>query len=196
MSTVRSGGLSTLSLLGHVDGYGNATQYTDQTWCMDENGNPEDIIGLTRDFMCNHDIMFLIERGFNRNICYYKFDEDMGVIPSWLMIPEDMVLEDMSIEEVDSLEEEDLTFMERRVYGVDMIDDTHFTVRALKGEIFTIYQDDEGHARARATIDNTPQTIRRIMIHTVPGTLRIPTVSEIHIEAEFDNKVSQYFYKV
>jgi hypothetical protein len=197
MSQARSGGISTLTRLGSVDGYGNATQLGAREWSNADNGNPDNMINFTRGFLGDEDILFIVERDLNRNVCYYSLDEHK-VVPTWLMIPDDVDLSSMTIEQIDGdlVSEEALTMLERRGYGVDVLDPTHFTVRALKGEVFTIRRDDNGNARAYIHIDHRDWQVRRVMIHTKPSMLGFPSVREIHIEVEDGGRITQFFFGV
>lgn len=200
MARVRSGGLSSLTRLGSIDGYGNETQLSDRAWSTDENENDDMMVEFTRNVLGEHDnILFVIERNFNRNVCYYQLDPETGkVTPAWLIIPDHLDVSNMSIFDVDNeLREEELTMMESRVYGVDMIDESHFTVRALKGEVFTIHRTGDT-ARATVDIDDKSWVVRGILIHTRPGLVfGIPTVTEIHVEVEDKNeRVFHFFFAV
>lgn len=196
MFQTRTGGISSLTCLGRVDVHGNATQLGDTEWSTEDNGNPGNMTEFTRDFLGQDNIMFIIERNLNRNVCYYTLDlESSRVIPTWLIIPDGVDVSDMSIDDVEEVTEERLTMLENRVYGVDTIDDSHFVVRALKGAVFTIRRDGDS-ARATIEVDNRTWVLNRIMIHTTPSRLLgIPSVTEIHLDVEDENgKIVQFFF--
>lgn len=198
MTQARRGGIESLTRLGDVDAYGNATQLGDREWSNEDSGNPGDMVEFVRNVLGDPNILFIIERNLNRNVCYYQLDPETNtVFPAWLMIPPELDIEDMSIDEVDNeLSEEGLSMLEKRAYGVDHIDATHFTMRALKGEVFTIHRD-AGGARASIKIEGKQWVVRRFMIHTKPSRVfGIPTVAEIHIEVEDGKKIVQFFFAV
>jgi hypothetical protein len=201
MTQKHSGGIATLTRLGSVDAYGNVTQVGTREWSNEENGNPDEMVEFVRNVLGEQStILFIIERNINRNVCYYQFDPETNkVVPTWLMIPDDLDLKDMSIEDVDTrLTQEDLSMFETRGYGVSVVDDTHFIVRALGDEVLTIHHDEDGNARATIVIDNKHWILRRIMVQTKPiRILGVPTVTELHIEVEDElNRVNQFFYAV
>jgi hypothetical protein len=171
----------------------------DRAWSDEDNDNPDDMVEFTRNVLGEPDtILFIIERNLNRNVCYYQLDTDTKqVTPAWLMIPHGLDLSNLSIDEVDNqVTEEGLTMLETRAYGVDTIDDDHFTMRALKGEVFTIHRDGDT-ARATIVIDHKTWVVRRIMIHSNPNMLGIPIVKEVHLEVEDGpHRVTQFFFAV
>ena len=131
-SKVRSGGISSLNYLGCVDARGVVDQKTSRQWITEDNGNPDDILDIAQDLV-SENVMFTIERNFNKNVCCYDLDNGQ-VHPKWLMIPDD---EDMMEADRDRLREvthlEDLNMVEKQAYGVDVEGDK-FVVKALRGE--------------------------------------------------------------
>jgi len=201
-TNVISGGLSALNYLGCVDTEGEIHYETDRQWAVADNGNPENILEITRGVLGENDtLMFIIERDFNRNVCYYKANTDAGgreqVLPNWLIIPRDIDMHNLSIEEVeDELKEENLTMVETYAYGTKNIDTNQFMVNALKGEQLSIFKDDEGNYRASIFIRGTPWVLNRIMIHTKSVAMGLyPAVSEIHLDVEtLGGTPAQFFY--
>lgn len=201
-----SGGLSSLTYLGCVDPQGDVHYATDRCWSTDENGNPENILDITRGVMgANDTLMFIIERDVNRNVCHYTANlDDSGalvhenpVAPSWLIVPAGIDMHNMSIQEVeDDLTEEGLTTMETYAYGTKNLKNGRFMVNALKGEQLSMFQDQEGNYRTSIVIQGMHWVLRRIMIHTKPVMLGLyPSVSEIHLDVESrQGDPAQFFY--
>lgn len=165
---------------------------------MEDNGNPEDTLEIVRGVMGrDENVMFTIERDFNRNVCYYSTQDGVSVDAKWLLIPDDIDLHDMSIEQVeDELVEEPLTRMETYAYGTKSLGQGRFMLNAIKGEQLGIRRDQEGNYRATIFIQGIHWTLRRIMIHTKPALgMLYPSVTEIHLEVEdVHGDIAQFFY--
>lgn len=194
-SKVRSGGISSLNYLGCVDARGVVDQKTSRQWITEDNGNPDDILDIAQDLV-SENVMFTIERNFNKNVCCYDLDNGQ-VHPKWLMIPDD---EDMMEADRDRLREvthlEDLNMVEKRAYGVDVEGDKFF-VKALRGEELELVKDHNGSFRSVIHIHGQPWFLKRIFLHTKPNMLNFPSVHEIHVEVTNENnKVSQFFFAV
>lgn len=194
-SKVRSGGISSLNYLGCVDARGVVDQKTSRQWITEDNGNPDDILDIAQDLV-SENVMFTIERNFNKNVCCYDLDNGQ-VHPKWLMIPDD---EDMMEADRDRLREvthlEDLNMVEKRAYGVDVEGDK-FVVKALRGEELELVKDHNGSFRSVIHIHGQPWFLKRIFLHTKPNMLNFPSVHEIHVEVTNENnKVSQFFFAV
>lgn len=194
-SKVRSGGISSLNYLGCVDARGVVDQKTSRQWITEDNGNPDDILDIAQDLV-SENVMFTIERNFNKNVCCYDLDNGQ-VHPKWLMIPDD---EDMMEADRDRLREvthlEDLNMVEKQAYGVDVEGDKFF-VKALRGEELELVKDHNGSFRSVIHIHGQPWFLKRIFLHTKPNMLNFPSVHEIHVEVTNENnKVSQFFFAV
>jgi hypothetical protein len=194
-SKVRSGGISSLNYLGCVDARGVVDQKTSRQWITEDNGNPDDILDIAQDLV-SENVMFTIERNFNKNVCCYDLDNGQ-VHPKWLMIPDD---EDMMEADRDRLREvthlEDLNMVEKQAYGVDVEGDK-FVVKALRGEELELVKDHNGSFRSVIHIHGQPWFLKRIFLHTKPNMLNFPSVHEIHVEVTNENnKVSQFFFAV
>lgn len=207
-------GLASLELLGHTDEHGRSEQLGDRRWSLDDNGNPDDMEYLVKSILGTQDTtLFIIERDTNRNVCHYQVNltpsgepyANGAVKPSWCMITKDADLDDMSIEDVsgnDVIYEEALSGIEPMVYGVAMIDSTHFQIHALKGETFTLERDPVTDTwRALLTIEGRPWVVKRIYLHTKSATAMgdmFPRVSEIHVVVQYvdsDKKFTFYYAK-
>ena len=194
-SKVRSGGISSLNYFGCVVARGVVDQKTSRQWITEDNGNPDDILDIAQDLV-SENVMFTIERNFNKNVCCYDLDNGQ-VHPKWLMIPDD---EDMMEADRDRLREvthlEDLNMVEKQAYGVDVEGDK-FVVKALRGEELELVKDHNGSFRSVIHIHGQPWFLKRIFLHTKPNMLNFPSVHEIHVEVTNENnKVSQFFFAV
>ena len=200
-SRVLSGGIANLTRLGHMAVDGALYQTSERQWMHDDNGNPADMLELTRNLLRDsskpgQDVVFTIERNLNRNVCHYTFNPESGKVePGWLMVPPDVDLEDMSIDDVEEqLSEEDLNIIERKAYGIDMMSPTKFSLRALKGEVFTLRPDKEGNQRATLHLDGDTWTLCRILIQTKPNAFKFPAVHELHMEVCDAQDCTAVFY--
>jgi hypothetical protein len=198
--TPHTGGLSSLELLGHTDERG-ATVQTGRRWASDDNGNPEDMAYFVKSFLGTQDTtLFIVERNINRNVCHYQANLNSDgetlyvhapVKPSWLMIGAELELDSMTEQDVDEgvLYEEPLSGVEPMVYGMTFLDSTHFELKAIPGETFTLEQNPVDSCwRALLTIQGHAWVVERIYLHTTKSALGFPSVQEVHIDVTHPDK--------
>lgn len=194
-SSALSGGLSAITCLGSVNTEGRVTRRFRTLWKTGDNGNPSNIVDIARE-MVSDNVMFTVERDFNKNVCCYVLHPDGRLIPQWLMIPPDADVENASMDDLhDIVHTEELTFLEKKGYGIST-KGSQFSLNALKGERFKLVRGGE-HPRATVEIEGTTWFVHRIFLHTEPNMVGFPSVKEIHLTVhDQQGKVAQFFYRI
>jgi hypothetical protein len=215
-SSAVEGGLNSLHKLGSTDVNGVSRRTGSRSWSVADNGNPDDMVTFVRNFMGqDDDVLFIVERDFNRNVVIYRpcFVHDGTELNtskvaggSWLIVPDDVDLDNMTEEVVDDLVEEDLTKLEHLGYGVKKMSggegELKFSIAALPDTPLTLFKhvDEEGSEvwRVSIEIEEHRWIVRRIMLHTKPRALGLfPSVTEVHLEVEdygAHGMVAQFYY--
>ena len=177
-------GLSEMNFLGvscnnHEYPYGNTAN-----WRRDSNGNSEDVLHVVKELFPDDEILFVIERDFNRNILVYKtaFDEndelDLSKIVDvfWLMVDAPV-----SPTNLGRVHIEELSILERSLaYGVEANKDEigyYIKIRALNEPIRVFYEADELHAGL--AVKGNMMTLERVMIYTTPRALCWPLTTQL-----------------
>jgi hypothetical protein len=193
-SKALTGGLSSLVYLGCVDSNGAVERKSQRGWVMEDNGNPSNIVDIAGELV--GDVLFTVERDFNKNVCCYVMG-DNGLVPQWLIIPDHVDVENAEVEDLrDVVHTEELTYIETRGYGVEAKGPGQFGVRAIKGETFTM-ATHAGKTRACVTLNGYRWFVHRIFLHTKPNLVGFPSVFELHLTLHDEaGKVTQFFYSV
>jgi hypothetical protein len=165
--------------------------------------------GDTRDDGDDDPVLFIVERDLNRNVVMYRPGNAELVQPSWLLVPEEADLDNITVEMVDEqLVEEDLTKLEQLGYGVKRLSGegaaSRFYMAALPDTPLTLFQTQEGKRRVWVEIEGKRWILQRVMLHTRPRALGwFPTVTEVHLEVEMmtesgagSGMVAQFYYAV
>jgi hypothetical protein len=166
-------------------------------WQPVRNGNPPNMLDVTRSLMEDHHrrVLFILERDTNRNVVLYLHDSSTLVSPLWLMIPgapvhynsDEPLSDDVEIELGDVYVEE-MTPLESTIgYGVRTDERRqHVYVQALKKQpIYVREVDGEWHAFIQIADGAPLMILRRISIVTEPRPFAPwPRVVGMHIEAQ------------
>lgn len=182
-------------------------------WRHSGNGNPRNMLEVVQSLLPDLNIVFLVERDFNRNIVLYCVNESSpGVVDRrdpitvmWLMISAAPPVTADGELDLGDVYTEDLTTLERNLaYGVSdtcVISDTHLTVRirAVNGEDISIhYSSSEKTWEAGITMGKTYLYLDRFRIFTEPRKFAPwPKTVELHVDARLTaGNAITYHYEV
>ena len=169
-------------------------------WRHGGNGNPRNMLDVVQSLLPDLNIVFLVERDFNRNIVLYCVNEiSPGVVDRsnpitvmWLMIaaPPSPTNNESEVD-LGDVYTEDLTTLERTLaYGVSnvsVLNNTEFSVRirAVNGEDITIKYNSKDNAwEAFIVMQKTYMYLDRFRIFTEPRKFAPwPKTVELHVDA-------------
>ena len=159
--------------------------------------------------MCLGDVLFTIERGLNRNTVIYKVKKNGNgkVHPNdpvevyWIMLPDAVGDDDEVDEDLDedplkhAYKEEPLLIEKQFAYGVNIVQPNVFEVRALKKLLIHVQQLEDGTYVPISTIQGKSYRIQRILIHTVPQTMKPwPRTVQMHACVLDEHGAAYQFY--
>ena len=179
-------GLSGMNLLGLTCGGKEYPTNDSANWRRNSNGNPENMLQLVRNLFPEEEILFIIQRDFNRNVLVYKtaFGEDDELDVSKLVEAFWLIIDNpVSESNLGDVHTENLTLLERNLaYGATVGTDENgyfITIKAL-GEPIRIFQHDDD-LRTGMMVKGHLLMLEKVDIYTVPRALCWPLVIQMDL---------------